>query len=237
MKFRVLVVLVVAFSMLAIVACKRDAERSLCRNNFARCAEWVNNCPSSLPSNTRYVLFRKTFDGIAAITNAELKIVMAKEFSSLVPNVDLKLHDDDYIEFADRVSRFKTLLDWTTGALFDAKVEGEYILRHITDGMTRYHDACYSIPIAPMASNETVAAYAKKCQAVSRLASDYEYAMMLFEKLEKGNLRRLPSELHGRYHEWKKTIAQYPKAKEVLEKLHSISRTGRDEQARGVRCQ
>ena len=80
---------------------------------------------------------------------------MAKELSSLVKEIDLNLQGSDFLEFADRVSRFKSLLDWSVWSLLDANAESEYTFQCLMNGMAKYRKACFSIPIAVRADNES----------------------------------------------------------------------------------
>jgi len=193
---------------------------------IAKCAGLVKSCNVPAPANVRYKLFKRTFDDILAISDAKLKVEMAKQFAGLVDEVDLELRDGDCMEFADRVSRYKTLFDWSLGAMFAAKVEGAYVLKHLINGMARYREACFAIQIESRAATESVEAYEKKCRAICELAAEYEYAMMSLEKSEKGHLQSLSPELHAKYREWKKSIPAWPKAKEVRSQVWKL-RTGK----------
>jgi len=209
-------------TVIAFIGCNRDNKNIPSGDDFARCVELVNNCRIPAPANVRYKLFKKTFDDVAAISNVALRVEMAKKFAGLANTVNLELQNDDYAEFADRVSRYKTMFDWSVGILFNSKVEGEYILQHLINGMERYRRACWLIPITSRSANESAAAYEKRCQAIISLAGEYEYAMMSLDKFSKGNIQGLPPELHDRYREWKKSIPACPREKEIRNRLNDM---------------
>lgn len=175
--------------------------------DIANCHKLVIDEQMAAPANIRYALFKKTFDEIATIPDSGLKIKRAKELASLVESVDLKLSGTDYSGFVDRVSRYKTLLDWSIWTLFEVNAEGEYTLQCLMNGMNKYRTACFSI-LAVRVSDESPEMYSRKQWAITSLASEYRYAMMSLNKAEFGYLQSLPKELHGKYHEWKKTLSR-----------------------------
>jgi len=216
------IALCMACAAVAVAGCNRNSVEDPISDDFMRCAELVKNCNVPAPANVRYAAFKKTFDDISVISNVTLKIEKAKQFAKLVDGIDLKLKKGDYADFADRVSRYKALFDWTVGSLFDARVEGTYVFQHLVNGMDRYREACFAIPIGARAATESVDAYEKKCRTICGLAAEYEYAMMLLDKAERCHLQSLPPELHVKYREWKRTIPSYPKAKDVREMIREL---------------
>ena len=201
---------------------RKDPTLGLIREDIDRCEKMVLDGNVEASANVRYDLFKRTFDRIAAIPDAKDKILMAKELSSLVKEIDLNLQGSDFLEFADRVSRFKSLLDWSVWSLLDANAESEYTFQCLMNGMAKYRKACFSIPIAVRADNESVESYARKCEATMALVDEYEYAMIALDKAERGHLRSFPQELHDRYREWKKTLQMCPKSADVRSRLRKL---------------
>lgn len=201
-----------------------DASTVAVRKNIAWCEKLVTDRNVEAPANVRYDLFKRTFDQIAEIADEKQKTAMAKEFSSLVKRVDLSLSDTDFMGFVDRVSRFKSLFDWSVWSLLDAKADSEYTLQFLIDGMAKYRKACFSIPIVGRSENESAETYAKKCEAIIALASDYEYAAIALEKSQKGHLQSFPVELHNKYIAWKKSAIKCPKSGDVRDVVRKMLR-------------
>lgn len=192
--------------------------------SIVRCVMLVEDCRRPASTKIRYELFRTAFDRIAALSAKADKIKAARELSSFVKKIDLDLLGTDYFGFSDKVSRFKSLVDWSVLSLFEAKADGEEILGCLEEGFAKYRKACFSIPITARAADERPDEYARKCQTAIALAAEYEYALIALDKAEKGHLRCLSDDLHARYRIWKRSIKSSPTAKEVQATLHTLGK-------------
>lgn len=207
-----------------VVGCNKQRNASLApiRNNIAFCEKFILDENVEASAKDRYDLFKCVFDQIATIPDVGDKAMLAKELSLLVKKIDLGLSGGDFIRFAERVSRFKSLLDWSVWGLMDANVDPEYTFQILMEGMEKYRKACFSIPITARSASESAEAYAKKCEAIISLASDYEYAILALGKSEKGHLQSFPRNLHDRYKRWKESVSKCPKLEDVRCRLRAF---------------
>lgn len=207
-----------------VVGCgeRADTMATPARESIARCRQLVADVKMEAPANVRYEVFKKAFDQIAAVPDAGKKVELAKELSALVNEIDLELQGVDYKEFADRVSRFRTLLDWSVWSLFEARADGNDVLQCLMDGTAKYRKASFAIPVSARRAGESLEEYSARCEAIISLAGEYEHAMMTLDKAEWGHLQSLPPELHGKYHEWKKSMEKLPSAKDIQLQLRAL---------------
>ena len=216
---KLLAVAVLGISILTFSGCndKRcSAPMKMVERQIQSCRTLVSDGSIDCSREEFLGLRRSLSHSITNVSDKAARAELANQYISMMSDVDLSLHDEEYRDFEMRVLRFEALIGTIFNVLkmadLDMRVQMEYFL----GSLEKYKKACFSIPTTARSANESAQEFSRRKAAVNNLHAMYLSRMCTFERGERpGLLMSLPAELLDEYKRRSAAILSCPSREDL----------------------